>query len=312
MARFFKRPDIAENRIENSGRWPVRLTRFQLIDDYQFPATNFPEIFFVEEGTFLHETDAGVQALRAGAAMMVNPGHRHFVKQPEEVVLARVRYLPEWFSREYEIVIRSPDVLALFFDQSWFRYPREESLHVFSTRGEGAARIRDELEYLRGLLRGKRHFEPVARVSALKLMMLLADEYRRFWRGVPEIEILPEAAHALDWVEDRILRGEPASASKMPRGGYEKRAVEKAFGELTGMAVGDYALRRRVFHAAFRLLATREELRRISKALGWTAVGEFSAEFESVFDVPPAVYRKKFGRSAEGFTPSAPVASPPS
>lgn len=300
MARFFKKPDIAENRIENSGRWPVRLTRFQLIDDYQFPATNFPEIFFVEEGTFLHETEAGVQALREGAAMMVNPGHRHTVKQPSETVLTRVRYLPEWLAREYELVIRSPDVLGLFFDQSWLRYPREECLHVFTTRGEGTVRVREELDYLRGLLRGKRHFEPVARVSVLKLMMLLADEYRRFWRGVPEIEVLPEAAHALDWVETCVLRGESVESSKMPRGGYEKRAIEKAFGELTGLSVADYALRRRVFHAAFRLLTTREEPRRISKALGWSAVGEFSKQFESVFEVPPAVYREKFGLPSEG------------
>ena len=67
MGMFFKRSGIAENRIENSGRWPVRLTHFYLVDDYEFPATNFPEIFFVQEGNLLHETEVGTQAVREGS-----------------------------------------------------------------------------------------------------------------------------------------------------------------------------------------------------------------------------------------------------
>jgi transcriptional regulator GlxA family with amidase domain len=85
----------------------------------------------------------------------------------------------------------------------------------------------------------------------------------------------------------------------MPRGGFEKRAIEKAFNELTGMTMPDYAHRRRVFHAAFRLLTPREEPRRISKALGWASTGEFTKQFASVFDIPPAVYREKFGLPSE-------------
>jgi AraC-like DNA-binding protein len=295
MALFFKKSGIGENRIENSGRWPVRLTHFQLIDDYEFPATNFPEIFFVQEGNFLHETEAGTQAIREGAAIMVNPGHRHTVKQPDEVVLTRVRYLPEWLTREYEVIANTPNVLSLFFDQSWFRFPRDENLHVFTTRGDGAARIRAELEYLRDLLKEKRQLEPVTRVAVLKLMMLLADEHNRFWRGVSEVEMLPEAKHALDQIESCVLRAEPFEAGKMSRGGFEKRAIDKAFEDLTGMSMTDYAQRRRVFHAACRLLNSQHEPRRISKDLGFTTTAEFGKQFEAVFDIAPAVYRQKFG-----------------
>lgn len=295
MALFFKKSGIGENRIENSGRWPVRLTHFQLIDDYEFPATNFPEIFFVQEGNFLHETEAGTQAIREGAAIMVNPGHRHTVKQPDEVVLTRVRFLPEWLTREYEVIANTPNVLSLFFDQSWFRFPRDENLHVFTTRGDGAARIRAELEYLRDLLKEKRQLEPVTRVAVLKLMMLLADEHHRFWRGVAEVEMLPEAKHALDQIEACVLRAEPFDAAKMSRGGFEKRAIDKAFEDLTGMSMTDYAQRRRVFHAACRLLNSQHEPRRISKDLGFTTTAEFGKQFEAVFDIAPAVYRQKFG-----------------
>lgn len=294
MAMFFKKSSITDNRIENSGRWPVRLTNFYLIDEYEFPATNFPEIFFVQEGTFLHETDVGTQAVREGAVVVVNPGHRHTVKQPEEVVLPRLRFLPEWLTQEYQLIANSPNLLTLFFDQSWFRYPREDNLHVFTTRNEGASRVRSELEYLRGLLKEKRQIEPVARISVLKLMTLLTDEHLRFWRGVSEIEILPEAKHALDEIESTILRAAPFDPAKMPRGGFEKKAIADAFEELTGMSMDDYAHRRRVFHAACRLLSTGDEPRRISKEVGFASTSEFSREFEAVFDITPQVYREKF------------------
>ncbi|MEM9015560.1 MAG: helix-turn-helix domain-containing protein [Verrucomicrobiota bacterium] len=297
MGLFFKKSSIAENRIENSGRWPVRITHFYLIDEYEFPATNFPEIFFVQEGTFLHETDVGTQAVREGAVVVVNPGHRHTVKQPEEVVLTRVRYLPEWLTHEYEIIVNSQTVLALFFDQSWFRYPRDENLHVFTTRTEGANRIRAELEYLNQLLKEKRSLEPIARVSMLKLMMLLSDEHHRFWRGVSEVEMRPEAKHALDQIERSIQKAEDFVPSRMSRGGFEKAAIEASFEEVTGMTLAEYAHRRRVFHAACRLLTDEVEPRRISKDAGFATMSEFNREFESVFDIAPTVYREKFGLS---------------
>jgi hypothetical protein len=294
MGMFFKKSTISNNRIENSGRWPVRLTNFYLIDEYEFPATNFQENFFVQEGNFLHETDVGTQAVCKGAVVVVNPGHRHTIKQPEEVVLTRLRYLPEWLTLEYEIIANSPNLLTLFFDQSWFRYQREDNLHVFTTRNEGAGRIRDELEYLRNLLKEKRQLEPITRVSVLKLMMLLTDEHQRFWRGVSEIEILPEAKHALDEIEATIRRAAIFDPAKMPHGGFDKRAIETAFEDLTGMSMDDYAHRRRVFHAACRLLTSGDEPRRISMELGFASTSEFGREFEAVFDISPQIYREKF------------------
>lgn len=295
MGLFFKNSAIGENRIENSGRWPVRLTHFHLIDDYQFPATNFPEIFFVQQGNFLHETIAGTQAVREGAVLIINPGLKHSVKQPEEVILTRVRFLPEWLAQEYEIIVNSPTVLSLFFDQSWLRYPRDENFHVFTTRNEGASLIRSELEYLRKLLKEKRQLEPVTRVSILKLMMLLADEHQRFWRGVNEVDFVPEVMHVFDQIESSILRGENFDPAKMPRGGFEKQAIESSFEDVSGMSMLDYANRRRVFHAACYLLTSREEPRRISKMLGFTTTGEFVKQFEAVFDIAPIIYREKFG-----------------
>ena len=85
----------------------------------------------------------------------------------------------------------------------------------------------------------------------------------------------------------------------MPRGGFEKQAIESLFEDVSGMSMLDYANRRRVFHAACHLLTSREEPRRISKMLGFTTTGEFVKQFEAVFDIAPTVYREKFGLEKE-------------
>jgi len=61
------------------------------------------------------------------------------------------------------------------------------------------------------------------------------------------------------------------------------------------MNLDEYAKRRRVFHAACRLIASSEEPRNISRDPGYPAIADFRKEFELVFDIEPAVYREKFG-----------------
>ncbi len=294
MALFFKKSGPGENRIENSGRWPVRLTHFHLVEEYEFPPTNFPEIFYVQEGSFLHETDSGSQALREGSVVVLNPGNRHAVKQPEQVVFTRLRYLPEWLSADFNLLVHSPDVMSIFFDQSWFRYPRDETIHVFTTKEEASERISGELAYLRELIKDNRQMEPITRVSIIKLMMLIGDEYNRYWRGVNELDFLPEATHALDVIEKKIENGERFYEKKMARGGFDLADIETAFRDLTGLSMSNYADRRRVFHAAHRLLCTDLEPRIISKDLGFATTSQFSKLFQDIFGISPNVYRQKF------------------
>ena len=110
MPPFFKRSKHGENRIENAGRWPIRLTHFYLTDDYDFPATNYPEFFYIREGGFFHETKSGKQSIREGYSMVIHPGHQHSISNSENVVLSRIRFLPEWFTKEFYAIVGMPDV----------------------------------------------------------------------------------------------------------------------------------------------------------------------------------------------------------
>lgn len=294
MALFSRKTKIAENRIENTGRWPLRLTRFQLIDDYDFSPINFPEIFFVEAGSFLHETAAGTQVLQEGSVIMANARQSHLVKQPTGAVFQRLRYLPEWFVREYEIIVRSPNLLGLFFDQTWFQIPREDHIHIFTARRKGNARVRAEFDYMRDIFREGHWRDPIGRVSLLKLMAVLVKEYQRFWRGAPILEIPTEVLHLLDRVEERILRGEPTELKNVVSKKQGREELDAAFQDCVGLGLEEYALRRRASHAAFLLVETTDRLNHISNLLGWPNTEEFDREFEIVFEIPPAAYREKF------------------
>ncbi|NNE91269.1 MAG: helix-turn-helix transcriptional regulator [Verrucomicrobiales bacterium] len=300
MALFFKSKATRENRIENSGRWPIRLTNFFLVDDYEFPPSQYPEIFFVKEGTFLHETDTGNQALRRGAIVINHPSNRHTIKQPEEVLLVRIRFLPEWLAKDYSTVIDSPDVLSLFFDQSWFHYPTDSTLHVMSMRDEQVEYVENEIALLQEVLRAGRHLEPIARIGLLKLMLILGDEYHYYWRGDNRMELRPEVRTALDFIERNVTSGENLKLKDLePATDMTQDHLGRVFRKATGVTLVDYAQRRRIHHAAYRLLTTTETAKDISEQLGFTDSAHFSKSFQKYFNLSPNVYRQKYGSTAE-------------
>lgn len=298
MRGLLKRKPRAENRIENLGRWPLRMTTFRLQGNYEFVPGNFPEIYFVEEGDFLHDTANSTQSLHEGAVIVSHPGHRHAIRQGVGVVITRIRFLPEWLVPEYELIAHSPAILGLFFDQSWLRYRRPENWQVFKTDDTTKTRVRSEMVYLTEVLRQQSERLPTARIAILKLMDVLAGEHDRFWRGRTDFVILPSTRHVMDQVETSLRRQVPFDFATMPRLDFEKASLQSEFLENTGLSIEDYVKRRRIFHAAAQLISTPAETRHILRELGYESGATFSAEFVTVFGVSPQVYRDTYGYAA--------------
>ena len=296
MVTLFKRTSHRQNRIENEGRWPLRLTNFFLCDDYEFPPSNYAEIFLVREGTFLHETDSGTQALRRGALMVNHPSNRHAIKQPDNVMISRIRFLPEWFARDYQTIVEAADVLSLFFSRSWFKYPSDTTLHVYSVRAESLPFVEKEFELLQDVLGQGRQLEPIARVTMLKLMLLLGDEYHVYWRGRNRLDLRPEVRTTMDYIEESVSEGEGSNLRELKDVvGMSQDHLGRLFRKATGVTLVDYAQRRRNHHAALRLLTTSETARGISESLGFTDSAHFTKSFQKYFSLSPNVYRQKFG-----------------
>jgi AraC-like DNA-binding protein len=297
MALFFKKSQNRDNRIENAGRWPLRLTNFYLVDDYEFPPSQYSEIFLIREGTFLHETELGIQALRRGTALVNHPSNRHTIKQPEGVIVTRLRFLPEWLARDYQTIMEAPDLLSLFFAQSWFQYPTDTTLHVFNIRDEFLGPIEAEIEQLEKVLRANRQNEPIARIGLLKLMLLLGDEYNVYWRNDNRLDMRPEVLTALDFIEKGVLAGDHLRLKDLePSTGMTQDHLGRVFRKATGVTLVDYVQRRRIHHSALRLLTSDETGKDISEDLGFTDSAHFSKSFQKYFGVSPNVYRQKFGQ----------------
>lgn len=296
---LFSKSGSGENRIENAGRWPIRLTHFHLTDDYSFPATNYPEIFYIRQGGLLHETRNGKQTIREGFAILVHPGHQHRISNPEDVVISRIRYLPEWFTMEYAAIVGMPDVVTLFFDQSWLQYPREDSLHVFNTQNHTREVLRTELPYLQEILKTGDNLAPTTRLSLLKMMFALANDYQRYWRGAGGPTLSEPVRFAFDLIERKVFSGEPFRDPSLRSSDYDKAEIESGFRAYTGLSPQEYCDRRRIFHAAYYLISTSEDPKVISKITGFVDETSFLEAFDETFEISPEVYREKF-RSLEG------------
>ncbi len=311
MALFSRKQPFRDNRIENSGHWPIRLTDFFLVDDYEFPPSHYDEIFFVRDGHFLHETDNGTQAVREGTAMVYHPSSHHVIKQPEQVRLTRVRFLPEWFAPDFGSVMGSPDVLSLFFARGWFELPIDTNLQIFTTRESRQPFLDAAFEFL-GLALGEgRHAEPIARVTLLQVMTMLGDEYGVYWRGGNRLAIPDEVRTSLDLIERSV-----ASRNRLPlkqlqdTSGNDQEEISQALRKTVGLTLADYVQRRRLHHAARELLETSTSPEAIAADFFLGGADTFAKNFELAFGLPPEVYREKFGPAEEpaaGAPPENPV-----
>jgi AraC-like DNA-binding protein len=152
---------------------------------------------------------------------------------------------------------------------------------------------------LEQVLKANRQTEPIGRVSLLKLMLLLGDEYNIYWRGGNRLDLREEVLIALDSIEKTVLEGAPLrlktleTVTKMSRD-----HLGRLFRKATGVTLVDYAQRRRIHHAALQLLSTDKTGKDISEGLGFTDSAHFTKSFQNYFGVSPNVYRQKFGRQA--------------
>lgn len=304
MALFGKRNPVRENRIENIGSWPIRLTDFHLVSDYEFPPSHYTEIFLVRSGTFLHETESGTQAVREGAAMVHHPSSRHVVKNPEDVRITRVRFLPEWFAGEYENVMGAPDVLGLFFARSWFDLPEDSSLQVFTTRDSQAVYLSTAFDLLSQCLHSGRHEESISRVTLFEILLLLGDEYHLYWRGGNRLALGTTVEQSLDIIERAVASGSRLPLKQLQSAtDLSQDALSQALRKGVGLSLVDYVQRRRLQHAARRLISGTEAVPVIAEFLAFNDEAVFAKEFEKLFSFTPAVYREKFAAGNGGNSP---------
>jgi len=310
MAFFFKRssdstevgattgPTTDAPRISNAGRWPVRVTDFLLTEPYEQPPVDYLEIFFVCGGSFLHESEAGKQTLRRGSVIVSHARNRQALKHPENCHLSRIRFLPEWLTEEFHCLIDSPFTVAAILSSQLFHLPHKDSIHVFSTRPGRFDHLLSDVDLLRDLLLEATATDALIRSTLVKILLQIGEEFENFLRHRGGADLPEECRHYFARVENRLNRAsESNELADIEAGLIDADEIEDfivLFKKHTGLSPDEYLLRRRVDHAAHRLLTSEQRAGTIAKELGFSDAADLTRQFENRHRVSPAVYRQKF------------------
>lgn len=295
-------PTVDGPRISNAGRWPVRVTDFVLTEPYEQPPVDYLEIFFVRGGSFLHESEVGKQTLRKGSVVVSHARNRQALKHPENSQLSRIRFLPEWLTEEFHCLIESPFTVAAIVGEQLFHLPDKDSIHVFSTRPERYYHLLSDVDLLRDLLLEKTATDALVRSILVTILLQVGEEFGNFLRHRGGVDLPAECRRYFARVENRLHRASDNNALvDIETGLIETDQIEDfsaQFRKHTGLSPNEYLQRRRVDHAAHRLLTSEQRAGAIAKQLGFSDATDLTRQFESRHRVSPAVYRQKFAPPA--------------
>ncbi len=291
-------PTIDGPRISNAGRWPVRVTDFLLSEPYEQPPVDYLEIFFVRGGSFLHESEAGKQTLRKGSIIVSHARNRQALKHPENCYLSRVRFLPEWLTEEFHSLIESPFTVAAIVGTQLFHLPDKDSIHVFSARPERYDHLLSDVDLLRDLLLEATATDALTRSTLVKILLQVGEEFGNFLRHRGGVDLPDACRRHFARVENRLNQANDSNElADIEAGLVETEEIEEftaLFRKHTGLSPDEYLQRRRIDHAAHRLLTSEQRAGTIAKELGFSDAANLTRQFETRHRVSPAVYRQKF------------------
>lgn len=290
--------------IDNVGRWPVRVTDFVLNEPYEQPPVDYLELFFIRSGSFLHESEAGRQTLRDGSVIISHPGNRQILKHPENCRLSRIRFLPEWLSADFGNLIASPFAASAITGRQFFELPEKESIYVFSARPGRFDYLLRDIDLLRELLTGGADIGVLTRITLVKILLQVGEEFGHFLRRRGGLDLPDSFPTWFERIETRLrMNAAPREAlDEELLAGLDAGSADDFDALLkkhTGLGAEDYLLRRRLDHAACRLLTSELRTGIIARDLGFSDSADLTRKFENRYRVSPAVYRQKFAPPAK-------------
>ncbi|WP_275257400.1 helix-turn-helix transcriptional regulator [Citrobacter koseri] len=96
----------------------------------------------------------------------------------------------------------------------------------------------------------------------------------------------------LSITEDEIFR-KTTIRNIAEKSGYSQRYVQHIFKLTTGISLGNYIRRRKLYHAAIQLCFSNMPLIDISTQLGFSSQSAFNRAFTGNFNISPLAYRKR-------------------
>ena len=295
MSAALSNTQVRESHLGGTSGWPLIYSEFETSCDLDLTAGEQPEVIIALSGAFHHERGQSVRPVGAGSVIVSHPGQNHFARQPTDVRLVRLRFLPEWMVNDIHMILDSPDLLGLFFARILFGHTVEHPISVMTLKCRPFEYISADLSVLRDQLRQEQIDEKLTRLTLLKIFLHVTEDNGSHRRRRHRIDLRPEIMHAMRAIEGGInFSGAVRLSTLEPLMGVSLDHLGRLFKKATGTTLVDYTQRRRVQHAVRQLLFTDKTATAIARDLHFTDSAHFTKSFQRYFGRSPNEYRSRY------------------
>lgn len=287
---------VAQKQVQLSARRPiVSQHRSAVQGDLHVHDHEFYELSFIQSGSALHETAAGVRRLQRGDLVILAPGQSHGILQRRDFAFYNVYYLPEWLLRDADLFHEMPRLFMLFAGHRLF--PQRALGDPIQVRLDAGCADRTERELSE--LAECRLTENAYRIYAQAVLMKCFALWSPALMEQVELDdrFLDHelVQHTFRCIETALAEGRACNvAGWAESAGCSADYFSRQFRCLTGETPVACFQRRRLQHAAHALVYSSENLTEIALRLGFSDSAHLSRSFRRSYGLAPREYRRRF------------------
>jgi hypothetical protein len=275
---------------------PLNVERVAVVHDIAPHDHDYYEVSVLVRGRVRHHTADGAKELGPGAVIVVAPGGVHAFSRPRGVEFFNLYYLAEWLAVGWREQWAERGLVPLFLAQLLFRRDKRPHPAVFQLTNHVAAAVAAELGDIGHELQTTHPSPLFLKAAFLKVLVRLSraadttgEEFSAgVWSVMHDIEACIENGRAFDQAAQ--LRAWPVTADHGTR----------LFRRATGLAPLEYYQRRRIHHAAVRLLDSERTITQVALELGFADAAHFSRLFRKYAGLSPREHRAKYAQERGG------------
>ncbi|MGF1482768.1 MAG: helix-turn-helix domain-containing protein [Opitutales bacterium] len=285
---------VTQETVGLSGRRPVRVQRVELNGQTVRPHNHaYYEVFLVLEGNCHHWTPTGPQPFFAGNVAVLAPGRIHAIDATKATAV-NLYYLAEWLLDDLPLLWSEYGLIAVFLEQALFQRSAWLDVPQFQLDAVGLQACAHELQELEAEIARAHPSPPFLKATLTKCLCRLARSAVQA-QQVRAFGFREEVWAYLSAVEEALSRGE-AVPGGMPEvtTTLSRDHLSRLVREATGMSATGYFQKRRIQHAAVRLLNPTRTVTEVALECGYADAAHISRYFRRFLGQTPSAYRKAY------------------
>jgi len=291
---FHPQPGLLElaRFTRDGGTFPLGVYYERRQNAFGFHRHDFVELVLILSGSGVHTDGRREVALRRGDVCVIPRGVSHSYRQvSEDLALINILFIPETLP----VARLDAALLPGFKPILTGRLPNENNGYLFFHVDEERFRFLETLAL--ALAEEHETSAPGNNFVSLGIFMALAGRLARCYSADRQVAGFDygSVSKVIAYL-NKNYREEISIAKLCGIGGMSKSSLMRNFKNASGVSPLQYLLRLRVGEAAFLLRSTEKTLGEIAAIVGFNDVNYLSRQFKRAQGLPPALYRKKYGK----------------